>query len=177
MKELSLLMEAEFHSRHMVATLATVDADGGPRARMVIIRRLDERDDSIWITTNARSGKISQLERCARAELVCWAPNERQQFRVRGHVKIVREGALREEMWVGLSDPARGTFFRPTPGEVRRAGETFVKEVTSEVKAPETFVLLGLRATEVEALELNETPHRRRRWKESEGWRMEAINP
>lgn len=111
------------------------------------------------------------------AELVLWTPHERQQFRVRGAVEIVRSGEIRADMWTDLSDNARALFFGPPPGEPRRPDERFIDVVSSDVPPPETFVLLALRPVEVEALELNEFPHRRRRWKRANRWQVEMINP
>lgn len=177
MQELTLLMEAEYHSRRIVATLATVDAQGFPRARTVIVRHLDAHDGSIWITTDARSAKIEELTACPGAELVFWTPNERQQFRVRGLVEIVWGGTRRLEVWHTLSDPSKGTFYGPPPGALRQPGGRVVSPVPPGGDPPECFVLLVLRPTHAEALELNESPHRRRRWKAELGWDVELINP
>jgi PPOX class probable FMN-dependent enzyme len=177
MQELLLLAAAEYHGRPIVATLATADAGGSPRARMVIVRRFDGHDNSIWMTTDNRSEKMAHLHANPAAELVLWTPHERQQFRVRGHADIVRDGAMRLEMWSDLSEQSRATFFWPQPGEPRSTNDRFVDAISSAVPPPETFVLLALRPTDVDALELNESPHRRRRWKQTNGWQVELINP
>ena len=83
MKELMLVAEAEYHARRVVATLATVDPTGQPHARTVIIRRLDAGQDSVWITSDARSDKVAHLAANPLAELLFWLPHERQQFRLR----------------------------------------------------------------------------------------------
>ena len=81
------------------------------------------------------------------------------------------------DQWEALRGNNRAMFLWPAPGEPRREGDSFPQDVEASVKPPETFVLLVLRATEVESLELNEMPHRRRRWREETGWAMELINP
>ena len=176
MKELIVLVEAEFHSKRIVGSLATVETDGTPRSRMVIVRSFNESDNTLWITTDSRSDKMPQLEKQPSAELVFWLLNERQQFRLRGLVRIVRNGSARQELWNGLNDSSRAMFFWPMPGAVRVAGSEFVKAVAPG-PAPKEFVLLVLKPEVVEALELNESPHRRRRWSEAGGWRMELLNP
>jgi pyridoxamine 5'-phosphate oxidase len=66
-------------------TLATVDADGRPDARVVLLRGLDER--GIWWFTNRRSAKGRQLASNPVASVVAhWQPLERQ-VRLRGPVE------------------------------------------------------------------------------------------
>lgn len=176
-EELAVLLEAEFHGRHSLATLATVDAAGEPRARTVIVRHLDQRDGSLWITTDGRSQKMAQLAKQPIAELVVWTPHERQQFRLHGPIRLVRGGAERVEIWQQMSDAARATFAWPNPGQPRQAGDTFVHGVPAIAEPPNHFILLVLEPTEVETLELNEHPHARRRWRKQGDWHVEMLNP
>lgn len=178
MHELSLVAEAEFHARRVVATLATVDRQGNPRARTVFVRALDKQARTLWITTDARSSKVDHLRARPVAELVIWAPHERQQFRLRGTVQLVSSGRLREEMWAEMSDAARALYFMPAPGSPRRPDDAIPAAGPADTAAPPpNFVLLALRPTEVESLELNESPHRRWLWRESTGWQPELIHP
>lgn len=176
-EELGVLLEAEFHGRHSLATLATVDAAGEPRARTVIVRQLDERAGSLWITTDGRSQKVAQLARQPIAELVVWTPHERQQFRLHGPIRLVRSGPERVEIWQSMSDAARATFAWPNPGQPRRPGEVFLSGVPATAEPPADFTLLVLEPTEVETLELNEHPHARRRWRKQGDWHVERLNP
>ena len=176
MQELIVLVEAEFQSRRIVATLATVDRDGSPRACTVVVRSFNEDDNSLWITTDSRSGKMQELPARPLAEIVFWMPHERQQFRLRGTVEIVRDGQAREELWKGLNDSSRAMFFWPTPGALREEGVQFLQAVPSG-PAPAQFILLILKPNVVEALELNETPHRRRRWAAASQWQVKLLNP
>jgi pyridoxamine 5'-phosphate oxidase len=177
MQELSLLSEAEFHNRRIVATLATVDVNGNPRARTVFVRSMDPVANTIWTTTDARSAKVAQLQARPMAELCFWTPHERQQFRILGRIEIASEGALRDEIWQQMSGAARALFFWPAPGEPCKAGDEFIATVSAATPVPANFLLLALRPIEVESLELNDTPHRRRRWREANGWKVERINP
>src|SRR5207248_243221 len=91
LKDLRLLAEAEFHAQRILASLATVAPDGSPRTRMVIVRGIFE-DGSVVITTSAASEKVAQVQANAAAEMLFWFPHERQQFRLRGKVELIREG-------------------------------------------------------------------------------------
>ncbi|MFZ9040274.1 MAG: pyridoxamine 5'-phosphate oxidase [Ilumatobacteraceae bacterium] len=65
--------------------LATVDADGGPDTRVVLVRSADERGFAFF--TNYASTKSRQLAACDRAAAnFTWLAHHRQ-VRVRGHVE------------------------------------------------------------------------------------------
>jgi pyridoxamine 5'-phosphate oxidase len=70
-------------------TLATVDAEGFPDARMVLLRGLDERG-AVWFT-NTRSAKGRQLAGRPHASLVAFWPAFERQLRLRGPVAQVPE--------------------------------------------------------------------------------------
>jgi pyridoxamine 5'-phosphate oxidase len=81
-------------------TLATVDADGRPDARVVLLRRITE-DALVWFT-DRRSVKGQQLAAVPHAALVLhWQPLERQ-VRLRGPV-------------VALDDAASDDYFASRP--------------------------------------------------------------
>ena len=63
-------------------TLATVDADGQPDARVVLLRGLDDRG-AVWFT-NRRSVKGRQLAQLPTAALVAFWPGLERQVRLRG---------------------------------------------------------------------------------------------
>jgi pyridoxamine 5'-phosphate oxidase len=66
-------------------TLATVDADGAPNARMVLLKGFGP--DGFRFFTNLRSAKARELEATGRAALILyWRPLDRQ-VRIRGEVE------------------------------------------------------------------------------------------
>jgi len=75
-------------------TLATVDEDGHPDARMVLLRGIGARD-VVWFT-DRRSTKGAQLVRVPFAALILyWQPLERQ-VRLRGQVTMLDDAASDE---------------------------------------------------------------------------------
>ena len=177
MHDLQALLEAEFIKRPIVASVATVDAEGKPHARMMVIRNIDARNLSIWMATDGRSGKILDLETQPIAELLVWAPSERQQFRLRGPMRIHTQGQERQQIWQQQHDGNRATYFWPAPGLPREAGVQFPSAVPGNIPPPENFLVVSLHPDEVETLELNEHPHRRRRWVAADGWKRIDLNP
>ena len=72
-------------------TLATVDADGQPDARVVLLRGLDD-GGAVWFT-NRRSAKGRQLALLPTAALVAFWPQLERQVRLRGPVAPLSEVA------------------------------------------------------------------------------------
>ena len=68
-------------------TLATVDALGRPRARMVLLKRADERGLTFY--SNLRSAKARELAARPHAALVLWWPELHRQVRAEGRVSLV----------------------------------------------------------------------------------------
>jgi pyridoxamine 5'-phosphate oxidase len=68
-------------------TLATVDADGAPNARMVLLKGVDERGFVFY--TNMDSPKGRELDGHPQAALVFHWKSLNRQVRVRGHVERV----------------------------------------------------------------------------------------
>ena len=71
------------------ATLATVDARGRPRARMVLLRSASELGFTFY--TNYRSDKGRELTAHPDAALVLWWPDLHRQVRVEGRVRRMSE--------------------------------------------------------------------------------------
>src|SRR5262245_56406314 len=65
--------------------LATVDAAGRPRARMVLLKRADERGFTFY--TNQASAKARELALRPQAALVLWWPELHRQVRIEGRVR------------------------------------------------------------------------------------------
>ena len=68
-------------------TLATVDARGRPRARMVLLKLADERGFTFY--TNQRSAKARELAARPHAALVLWWRELHRQVRIEGRVRPV----------------------------------------------------------------------------------------
>ena len=94
-------------------TLATVDADGLPNARMVLLKGVDERGFVFY--TNIDSQKGRELDVHPKAALVFHWKSLNRQVRIRGTVESVTaaEAAIRR-------DPARHDSARARPAPRKR---------------------------------------------------------
>jgi len=158
----------------LLMTLATIDDERGVDARTVVCRDVGP-DGAIWFTSDSRSNKNAQLAVNANAAGVIWLPLCRRQFRFRGSVETVASSDQRSRIWSPLTDATKASFFWPTPGAERTSGQfDGAGDLTSP---PDAFSVLKLSPIEVELLELESTPHRRRRWQSSHAWQTEELNP
>jgi hypothetical protein len=69
-------------------------------------------------------------------------------------------------------------FTWPPSGQPRTAPDgAFTPAVAATTPPPDTFELIRLTPTEVDRLELTNTPGRRTRWRRQNDWRPEDLNP
>lgn len=69
--------------------LATVDADGQPHLRTLLLKGFDERGFVFY--TNYQSAKGEQLQARPRAAMTFWWPDLERQVRIEGAVEVVSE--------------------------------------------------------------------------------------
>lgn len=173
-------LDAEYADRPRIAILATVDAAGHPRARTVILRRIDDDDGALWIVSSAHSDKNAQLRQAPAAELVLYLPTSREQFCLAGQATVIGRGddePLRQQFWTSLSDPARASFFWPTIGQPAKGDGIVPAAIPASAPMPDNFELLSLRPIQVEHLTTASLPHLRTRWRAQTYWQPEPINP
>ena len=188
LEELRAGFTAEFGTGPKIVTLATV-ASGVPRARSVVVRAVTE-GGSLAIASDARSKKNNQLDYGGRAEVCVWLPKIRRQFRLscagrvcgehREHVESdeLNVDDLRHQVWAEMSEASRATFFWPKPADPRLPDDTAFPAAVRTGLPPENFELLFLRPREVDLLELNVHPHRRRIWDiRDNAWKAWEVNP
>jgi len=167
-------------TRPRIATLATADELHRPRARSVILRQLDD-DGVLHLTSDARSSKNRHLRTTPFAELVIYLPTRREQFRLFGPTVLTTHSdnpQLLTQVWTRLSDQARATFTWPAPGHPWRGCDNpFERELPPTTPIPDSFTLITLHPTEVDRLQLAESPHHRTQWLATTAWQPTDINP
>ena len=85
---LTLALESEGLDGNAM-TLATVDSQGRPHARVVLLKGVD--DNGFVFYTNYHSHKGSELTNVPRAALTFWWPSLSRQVRIEGNVEQVSE--------------------------------------------------------------------------------------
>lgn len=157
-----------------LANLATVDAAGHPRTRVVALRSLEGAQ--IVFTSDARSEKVAHLAADDRAELCLWLSGEQMQLRIAGRVRVSEDPELREARWRKLSAPLRSSFSDPAPKQARDPQEAAQTQPAEQI--PSAFCVLALQPEEVDVVDLREPALRRYLYHISDqGWLGREVWP
>lgn len=200
--------------------IATVDPGSGePRVRTVVFRGFikdlphdhslnnwcdaDHKPCLMKMCTDLRSKKVEQTEQQPIAELVWWFPKSSEQYRIRGRLHLVGDDDVddralaiaRKELWGGISDTARESFF----GSLI-PGMPYCEELTTDdnsktvppggrdeegkvLPPPRNFLLMILDPQEVDYLRLTGAQYRQvdKRGTSADdankAWSWERVNP
>ena len=165
--------------------LSTVDADGLPNARMVLLKEIE--DDAFVFYTNYQSAKAAELEQAGKAAFVMHWKSLRRQIRVRGTVTR-EDGPLADAYFASRSLKSRlGAWasHQSQPLASRAALMAEVARVTARLgpnpPRPPHWGGYRLRPVEIEfwadaAFRL----HDRFRWSRQSGeggWTVTRLNP
>lgn len=89
-------LERAVHDRHhewRTPVLATIDKDGWPNARTVVLRHADAKLQNLQFYTDRRSPKIAELTHQPAAILVFWSKRLNWQLRVRVEMVVHTTGS------------------------------------------------------------------------------------
>jgi pyridoxamine 5'-phosphate oxidase len=165
-------------------TLATVDADGAPDARMVLLKGADA--DGFRFHTNYESLKAGQLDGAGRAALVIYWRELDRQVRVRGRVERLTAAESDSYFATRPRNSQLGAWASPQsrPLESRaqldalvdEAGERFAGQ---DVPRPAHWggYLLRPRVIEFWQGQVGRLHDRFRYLREDGGWRIERLAP
>ena len=168
------------HDRHhawRTPVLATVNAQGRPNARTVVLRKASAADGgTIEIYTDRRSPKVSELMAQPSACLVFWSARLSWQLRVAVDVSVQVEGPYIDSLWQNVKHTrAAGDYLGLLPPGQALPDEPIVSDVstddscddsTDDPSATDTdqtvqFAVLTARVSEIDWLELGRGQHRR----------------
>lgn len=150
---------------------ATVDPDGWPEARTVVLRSADPAQASVTVHTDLYSDKITSLRATPRAALVIWDKEAALQIRLQARV-ILWSGADTRALWDRIPDHAQQSYgVSPPPG-------TPIADSLAYRKTPDpaSFAVLDCEVTSVDAVHLG-TSHRRARFSRERAWQGEWLSP
>lgn len=106
---------AERESVMRTPVLATIGLDGRPRARVVVLRRVEVASREIYFHTDRRSPKFAELSRDLHTQVVFYEPAAKVQIRVEGLAHLHTGDATADEQW-SRSHPATLECYRSAKG-------------------------------------------------------------
>lgn len=158
--------------------LATVDAEGRPSMRTVVLRGFTRAGEP-WFFTDARSSKVEHLRRTPAVALLAWWQRTEDQFRLEGRATLhgleaTGEAAVhRHTSWQRLGD-RRSPFLGPAPGSLLGAATS--PPITAGAPPP-NFVVVTVTVARVDWLRLGAV-HRRVRYSlTGTQWLREELVP
>jgi hypothetical protein len=155
------------HHEWRTPVLATVDGDAAD-ARTVVLREVSAEDATLTIFSDARAGKLAQLQAHPVGTLVMWSKRLSWQLRLRVELSAQTEGLAVASRWARLKlSPAAQDYLSPLAPGRALDGHPDVK-VPPDSAAPAVerghFALLQARVLSADWLELHREGHRRARF-------------
>ena len=152
--------------------LATLGTNGGPEARMVVLRGADRQAGTVDIHTDVTSVKITELRRDPRASIHLWNEADQLQIRLRGDISIA-SGSDSLRQWARVPDGSRSNYgVVPAPGSMIPASDAY-----SRAPDPAKFAVLALKVAAMDVVHLSDDFHRRALYTRADDWRGQWLAP
>lgn len=146
--------------------LATVDVQGSPQARTVVLRHADSKLGVLQIYTDSRSPKVAELRATPAAFVVFWSKRLSWQLRVQALASVQQDGPDVDAVWGRVSQSAAAGDYLSVraPGDILLSeGPQTRSDAASEVeqKQAHQLAIITLQVQTMDWLELARTGHRR----------------
>jgi len=159
------------HHEWRTPVLASVDADGLPQARTVVLRRADADARALTCFTDARSPKCAELQARPQAALVFWSQRLGWQLRVRAQATVHTDGPAVQAAWERVRQSAAASdYLMP-----RAPGAPLDGPAADAVSDRHHLAIVQLQVHAIDWLELHRDGHRRGHWDGSSADRAEPA--
>lgn len=178
--------------------VASVGSDGSPKLRTMVFRGFEQNSNVLLATSDARSEKISEWTKLAKAELHWYFVKTREQYRIACDVSVIRQHAddsivgarkehsqvatdhteLYESVWKQLSKNAQQSFFCTPPKST--ITDEFVPDEPKPTNISPYFALVCFIPVAVDYVDLKTVPHTRTIFTlntHDNKWSSTAVNP
>ncbi|WP_197042042.1 pyridoxamine 5'-phosphate oxidase family protein [Sandarakinorhabdus oryzae] len=165
--------------------IASVDAQGLPQARVMVLRKADPASATLRLHTDARSPKVAELDGRPVAVLA-YHPGEQVQLRLAGTARVLTDGEPVDAIWEQstlfarrcyLAEHAPGT---PLPGPSSGL-PTWIEgqqPTAGQIGPARTnFATLWIDVTAIDWLHLANSGHRRALFRSEDGWAGAWLAP
>jgi hypothetical protein len=158
--------------------VASVDGDGLPQARVMVLRKADPAAATLRFHTDARSPKVAQLDGRP-VSVLGYHAAEQMQLRIAGTARVATDGEQVDGIWAQstlfarrcyLAQSAPGT---PMPGPSSGLPAWIEgQQPTAEqiIPARANFATLWIDVTAIDWLHLANSGHRRALFRAADGW-------
>jgi pyridoxamine 5'-phosphate oxidase len=178
---------ADRRSPFHTPVVASIDTDGAPQQRVMVLRKCIEADATMRFHTDLRSIKVREISAGARVSVLGYDPAAKIQIRASGQAAIEEAGEVADAAWAASSPSSRRCYLtRYPPGSVVEkpmsglpaSVETRVPERSETEAGRANFAVLMIRLDTLEWLYLAHDGHVRARFVHAEGaWKGEWLIP
>ncbi len=153
--------------------LATVDGEGAPSARVVVLRAAEPDAGELVFHTDRRAPKVEQVRRRASVALTFHDGRRKLQVRVRAAAAVHVEGPAYEAGWQRIGSGSRRCYLAPRPPSTPAAAcsANLPPHLVGKVPTAEEaeagrarFAVVVCAVTSLDVLELGRLGHRRARF-------------
>lgn len=161
------------HSPAHAPVVGTVDEDGAPQMRIMILRDVCRDTRTLRFNTDARSQKITQMRVNGATSILIYDVAAKVQLRLSGAAQVVKDGDVADTAWSQSTPFARRCYMaEASPGsEVSTPSSGLPDWIEGKqpseaqlVDARPNFATLLFQAEQLEWLYLANAGHRRARW-------------
>lgn len=169
--------------------VGTVDADGAPQLRVMILRDVCRDTRTLRFNTDARSQKITQMRVNGTTSILIYDAVAKVQLRLSGKAQVIMDGDVADTAWSQSTPFARRCYMaEASPGSAVPTPSSGLPDWI-EGKQPSEYQLTGARpnfatllfqAHQLEWLYLANVGHRRARWAwnaEENSWKGSWLIP
>jgi pyridoxamine 5'-phosphate oxidase len=146
------------HHEWRTPVLATVDPQGVPQARTVVLRSADAGSGQLVFFTDSRSPKVAELQANPAAALVFWSRRLQWQLRVGVRAVVQTEGPQVDAAWARVSQSAAAGDYLSS-----QAPGSALQPATATVSEQHHLAVIAAQVEELDWLELSREGHRRAR--------------
>jgi pyridoxine/pyridoxamine 5'-phosphate oxidase len=167
-----------------LCTVASVDEENMPDARLLILRGASERHQCVWFHADCRSRKIGQIRRCTNVCIVNWDRRDGVALRLRGAVTVRLDDEVADQHWAQVEIAARHAYGLALPpgAPINERDPRFERAIRDidhdhEIRGRENFAVLEVRLEVIEWMQVTDDADRRAIMRRDRAWEVEALAP
>lgn len=157
---------------YRVTNMATVDAEGRPENRMVVLRKASATHRRLSMFSDSAASKCASLQKSPMTAFCFWDASTRTQVRMLGQSKLVSGQAVQTE-WAAVRPREQDRYrIRPTPGT--QIPDPNAYSLDSDVR----FTRIDCTVDQIDMLWLGDEGHTRLQATWRDGlWRLDWVTP
>ena len=163
--------QADGQSPFRLMSLATVDREGQPQARHVVLRGVDRAGENLEFHTDIGSSKCAELQANPQAQLLFWDPDRAIQLRLHARIAL-RQDAHRDAQWQNVPGPSQIAYGK-TPRTGLAIPDAFAYALTP---SKSKFMVCSCAVQKLEVLSLKEQ-HFRAVFQADDRWAGTWLSP